>query len=101
MLARLNKLIPLSASYAVSVKLLLPLDFFHSKFGRRKLKPTNKIKINFNLLNAVAGHLFGSVNNNLFDKFIYHNRCKLRKIGVFFRKLKKLLNVSGIFFKNS
>lgn len=83
----------------MTFELLLPLDFFLGQLRCGKFKLSDEFQIDFNLLHTVAVYLFGSVNNDLVDKFVYHHCGQLREVGVPLGKFHKLLHTGGVFFK--
>ena len=66
----LDFLIPLSTFDAVSLELLLPLDFFLGQLRCGKLKLSDKAKVNFHLLHSIAVDALRGVDNDYLNKFV-------------------------------
>ena len=96
MFTSLDFLIPFPAFNAMSLELLLPLDFFLGQLRRGKLKLPDKAKVNFYLLHPVAVNALRGMDDDFLNKLIDHGRGQLGKIGVLLCQLQKLLHAGTV-----
>jgi len=96
----LDFLIPFPAFNAMSLELLLPLDFFLGQLRCGKLKLPDKAKVDLHLLHPVTVDTLRGVDDDFLNKLVDHGCSQLGEVRVLPCQLQKLLHTGGVLRKS-